>query len=655
MPDPEARLPDVPELSPQEQDRQALEKQTKGKLGAMKQEFEKQQNEKIVRGSVLEWVRGAQERLNGSDSLARTDLALTAAEQLPGSMRGQWTRNLQTVRNLAVRPNRDGSAGDPIAILRFLANIDAERQTLRKLGQTDTSTQTQEGIRAIEDAFDSYARTIGQGHRAVIVRNPYGYMDNSPIDRRESHLIRTGIFMAAGVGAVATGLLAALAKDGEANTALPATYLLVMGLAMGWGSINQNGSDRLTGQLDFLVTANNDWETLQFGGNGRPAYGVRGPDWGTFAENWYRDGRRDPLIAAFLRAGNKDPATPEQRAAILALAPAGIHPQVNAMINSNRSSAMGADFRMMVGLLNQATTPDAQGIVVNFVRSGATRQNVQQVAKVTAAPGGGPGNGPIGIAPGSPTLFGPAPTGFTAPPSPEPTAKEDAAKAKTDADAAKVKADADATEAARKKAETEAKPKEEVDKDADAKAKQAAKIQADANAAKLKADADAAKKAADEAAKKKVEGSDWPTLSEVQQQQYILKRIPSLLQAWNRDRSQPVEIVPGQVTGVLTDTGIQINGRPLQMLLNVVALTGTDSAMLAMQRAGVAADGRLSLAFARARLLGADRNIPVSQIQHATLAEIIVGTLRGRSVSFSPPRSAWPFGVTSLRITVSRT
>lgn len=332
-----------------------------------------------LRTTVTAWVHGAQERMRQPENGQRLETALGAVGNLPQSLQSRWRSILTDLRGYTTRRNNDGSTGDPVAVLRHIAILREDRQRLQKivsLEQTpENAERAREAATAIDAALQSYEQAIGRAHPGFIVENPYAAMRNRTVEERGSNLLRIGV-AGAGLGAAAIGgMLAFFAREEDQNWALPGAYLAVAAVAMGWGSLTEKADQRLARQVGFLVEPGGDWERLQFGSEGIPAYDVRGADWALFAEQYYNNGTRNPLIAAMI--ANKNTPSAQQRRAILDLAPEAIRPQVERMLDSRRENSPGIDMRLFFRELSRATTREAQQMAVQFVRSGATRRNLQ--------------------------------------------------------------------------------------------------------------------------------------------------------------------------------------------------------------------------------------------------------------------------------------
>ncbi len=348
----------------------------------LKQDFENKLQEAQNSKTVGAWVVLTQERMGKSRCQAQIDAARTSAGNLLPGIQGRWPNNLQRLRTLW----GEGRNANPIGVLWFITNLEPELQTLRKTAAIDTNPATRQALADIEAALQLCLDTIGQPHEGTYTRNPFP--GDPTLSARESNLARTGVFMVGAAGAIMTGIFAAFAKEGDENWILPGGYLLVAALAAGWGPLMEGSDSRFQNQIAFLVQPGGDWERLQFGDNSVSAYGMGGSEWGMFVNNYYRDAAGNTAIAAFLK-GDKAP-TAAQSTAIMALAPTTLRPTIEAMLKSNRGGLPAADFRMMVGLLNNATTENARAIVINYVRMGSTRRNVEAVAKGNAAPMAGP-------------------------------------------------------------------------------------------------------------------------------------------------------------------------------------------------------------------------------------------------------------------------
>lgn len=320
----------------------------------------------LIRETVGEWARCAQERMRKANSLGAAKRATDSVRHLPETIRSQWESHLTLLTTYATRTAPDGSTGDPIAILRHIFAVQGDLATLRKLAAPIGNSDTLRAVQLIHDAYESFHSAIGQGHPAVHFINPLHRNDR--LSKRGGDLARMGLFIAGAGAFVISGLLAAFSKPEDRNLKIPGMYLAVAGLAAGWGEITMKGDERLDRQIGFLTEPAGRWETLQ------NEYRLLGPDWAQYIRNYYRSGLENPLVVSGFAA--ERPLGKEERAAIMALAPARIHRQLERMLNGQRGAVHAADWKLMTGFLNGATSDDARGIITAFVDEGVTRESL---------------------------------------------------------------------------------------------------------------------------------------------------------------------------------------------------------------------------------------------------------------------------------------
>lgn len=333
----------------------------------------------LIHRTIAEEAGQAQDRMQKAQCLNHVDRALGGIANLPQTIQNQWRSQLELLRTLATRQAPNGRPGDPYGILRLSENLRPQRELLRKFAQTDTDPLAVRAALDVEEAFRAYERAIGEPHTAVNVRSP---PTNADVNRQGREIVQIGTFLVAGsIGAI-FGTLELLKGNGERSLKMPGAYLAVAALAAGWGSLTETGSERLDSQISFLTQIDGEWERLQ------RSYGLRGPEWKTFVEGFYREVRQNsnPTLIAALRSST--PLTPEQRAAVHRLAPATasqqFHDILDKMLNSGPASN-AADLRVLAGFLDQATTPDARTIVARYVGSGASRQSLAMLNSATAS------------------------------------------------------------------------------------------------------------------------------------------------------------------------------------------------------------------------------------------------------------------------------
>ncbi len=366
-------------------------------LHELEEKFEQQQ----TRQTLGQWARGAQERMAKQRCITTVQRAQGSLSSLPQTMQGRWTGRMNLLTTLATRKiattenRQERTEGDPIAILRFIANTQPELTLLKGITQRSRNPLAVRAALNIDDAFRSYEQAIGQGHPDVYVGRAYNLTRNPDIDGQGRQLIQMAVFTGAAIGAIFTGVLAMFAKPDDKNWKLPAFWLLLAGIAAGWGDITMNGTERMDKQTGFLTKLGGQWQGLQ------ERYGMRGANWAAFARNWYANGSTHRAV---LRR-NK-PLSVAERDAILALAPTSIHQQLKNMLASRRGDVLAADFKLMTGLLKNATSGDAQGIVISYIGSGSDHTSMRAISAaagasvgagaLAAAPTTGPGLSPTG-------------------------------------------------------------------------------------------------------------------------------------------------------------------------------------------------------------------------------------------------------------------
>ena len=324
--------------------------------------------------STQDWMKRISTSPAYRQALQATDRAtLASVPLLPQSTQGRWLGHLSALKNF-------GNRGDPLQTLRYISNIGDDiyyLQTLQVIG----NEREQRGAREVAELLRQWEAAIGPAHPGHTIVDRYRER-NPRISGQARNVLATGVFLIAASAAIFTGLLALFSKPDERQWKVFGIWATIALLAAGFGDITRGGPERLQGQVDFLVQPGGEWERLQMGGPGNPAYGLRDGNWSSFFRRLYDRGTHSPDVVAALRATGR--MTDAQRKAILALAPPAIHPQLTAMLDSGGGAQQGADFRRMLGQLNHARTQEAQNIVVGYTQSGASRDTLAMFAKARA-------------------------------------------------------------------------------------------------------------------------------------------------------------------------------------------------------------------------------------------------------------------------------
>lgn len=333
----------------------AIQDQTHQKLDEMRENM-----------TLGQWIEGARKRIVASGAIKLASQAENSVGRLPESAQSEWRGHMQQLQQLSTRPMaaRNGLAagnGDPIAIPIYIRGILPQLAILKNLAMTGGNEGFITAVQKIEEACMAYIRAIGSMHRSQASFFNQHMQTWSPGRTREGQLLTGGIAIVAGAAAIGTGILAFFAKDDEANWTLPAGYA-VAAFAAGYGeTITRTGTQTLELQVAFVRGA--DFQAL------RKQYRISGADWAQLTRRYYQVRTTDGPVRDFLKNRNQRDAAQvkRQRAAILALAPAGIQQQVQDMLDSGSGTSPGRDFRNFASLLNNATSPFAQGAVFNFI------------------------------------------------------------------------------------------------------------------------------------------------------------------------------------------------------------------------------------------------------------------------------------------------
>lgn len=357
----------------------AIKAGTTGKLHALDAKLHAEmggKQMKFFQETTQDWMKRVSANPAFRQSVQSTDIALTTTvPKLPASIQGRWQRHLNALKNF-------GTRGDPLQILRYISNIQDDLENLHTVHAVG-SPLAQQGAAEISQLLAGYQFAIGPAHPGHTIEDQYRSR-NPRIAAQGKNILATGVFLIAASAAIFSGLLAFFSKPDERQWKVFGIWATVALLAAGFGDITKTGPERLQGQVDFLVRPRGEWERLQMGGPGNPAYRLGGPDMGTFVRRVYDQRNQNAALNAALR--NTGPLTDGQRKAVLAIAPPSIHPQLLAMMNSGSGTTQGIDFRRMIGQLNQARTEEAQTIVVGYVQAGASRDNLAMFAKARGGP-----------------------------------------------------------------------------------------------------------------------------------------------------------------------------------------------------------------------------------------------------------------------------
>lgn len=332
-----------------------------------------QESREVAHKAFLDSIAAARKRI--VDGRCLEQLQKTLAD-LPDPWKG-WLRRLETLATPSddsTTPERLRTRPNPIAILRYInasePRVESEAAALRASGEA------QRARAEVIAVFSAFRNAIGTLPQEAIVSDPFAWAHNPDVAARGGHLLRVGVFVVAAAGAIATGIVALLTKENP-NWKVPAIWLLFAGLAAGWGDITGSRNDRLGRQVGFLTRPSGSWENLQ------NTYGLRGPAWTQFARTVMQDERGNATLARVRRF--RTTLTEDEQKTIVALAPAGIHKQVWAMLGSGSGQGAHRDFRAFLGLLDRARTEEAQDLVITFVDSGADWQSVEAAFRSTAA------------------------------------------------------------------------------------------------------------------------------------------------------------------------------------------------------------------------------------------------------------------------------
>ena len=323
-------------------------------------------NDQMLEKTLGEWIQGAQKQMA---PLRNTiDTAMDAVEHLEPRIQTQWRGSLNLLKVFTQRQIRDRatgivSTGDPVAILGYMVNIRPKLQQLREIADTSRDPLFVRAALNIDETFTAYEQAIGRPHPALTIGN-VSYQTHAPgVRSREGQMLQAGLAIAGSAAVIGGALLAFFAKDDEANWTLPLAYGAATAAIMGYGRLTETSGDQLQRELAFL--RGTTWQRL------RDRYGIRGQSWETFVRNYYQQRTSNEDIRNFLTPRRDRPVAPDvlkrQRAAILALAPAGIQPRIEDMLNTGSGPTASEDFRRFAGELNHATTPFAQRAVAGNI------------------------------------------------------------------------------------------------------------------------------------------------------------------------------------------------------------------------------------------------------------------------------------------------
>lgn len=340
--------------SPGGPDRVHVQEETRSKLTHLSMATDRRAGEIRVEQSVGQWAREAQGRMASDDCHIKIGNALGAVENLPQSMKSQWKGNLLLLQRLVNQQIRQPLVGDPVGVLRLIASLrSTQLPALENIANATNDPAIINAAQIVANAFTTLQEAVGAMHPNV---NPgRAPTANTGTAAQESNLLRTGIFLGAGSIAIGTGMLAFFAKPSDRNILFPVGYGVAAALAAGYGNFSMNGTERLGEQVRFLVDTGSDWRTL------RDRYDIAGPNWADFIRNLYGNRQRSALFAKLFRPGNQ-----EARAEFLAMAPAGIQGALTRMFESGEGR--GTDLRKFLGLLQTATSREAQDIVIRCLQ-----------------------------------------------------------------------------------------------------------------------------------------------------------------------------------------------------------------------------------------------------------------------------------------------
>ena len=338
-------------------EREQLRAQTRVRIVDARRDAEGSLSEQRQVPTVGNWIREAQGRLLNPRNTESIEAARKTQEQLPRDIQNQWGGNLRTLEQL-MTARINSTIGDPIGILRYVSSLeDQQLPILLKLCQNDPAFR--QAAENIQRAFTTVKNSVGDLHPAIAQNLPRAA--NRGVTAQESNLLRTGGTLVAGTIAVGTGILAFFAKPADRNPMFPVGYGLAAAAFAGYGNYSRSPTERLDRQVDFL-TQEPQWRTLQ------ARYGIRGRDWATLAERYYgRDRSTERQISNFLQK-QKPTELAEQRAAILALGPQAIHPQLTRMLDPNNPAGR-PDLAAILGYLKRAVSTDARNIAINCILS----------------------------------------------------------------------------------------------------------------------------------------------------------------------------------------------------------------------------------------------------------------------------------------------
>lgn len=322
---------------------------------------------KLTGRTVNDSIHEGQRRIAGA--APRLEAAMNAVTNLPEGIQKEWEGYLKTLEGLTTVKNVHDSEGDPIAIIRYINNIRPRIQELRKVGSAERRPDARRAINIVISTFDAYDKSIGPTiHSAVITRDPRAWMRDSSVSKRSGELLQTGFGLIGVAGTLIAGTTALMSE--KMNLTLPLIFL--GGTFLVTSDLRRGATAKLGDQVGWLTDIGGDWETLQ------TQYGIRGPDWTSFASHFVEGGSTNETITTMLTSKTKP--TEEQIKAVLALAPASIHPKLRAMIATNKNNTPAYDLRRFIELLQRPQSDDARGITLAFVRSGASGRSLRMLA-----------------------------------------------------------------------------------------------------------------------------------------------------------------------------------------------------------------------------------------------------------------------------------
>lgn len=322
----------------------------------------------LTEKTVLDGVHDAQRQLERSNCLQAVEAARGALGNIL-EFQNPWQSNLESLRSLLTQrlPNDpEGGTGNPIGILGHLAN---KREALADLDRkllVETDPLKRQAIQSIKDAYRIVAETVGPVHPAVLVPGQQNSWNNKAVQDRGNYLLTVGAVSVLGGAGALLGALTFFSGEDDNNYYSASIFLGAAGVAayMRYGK-----------EVSFLGDPGSEWHAL----------GIRGEGWAQFVEQYYQSGMRNDKLLAFVRERNhptqltkeQQEKREQQKEAILALAPQSIREQLRTMLTTVRGGVPGADFRTLDGLLRQSGTREAQGVIVRYIRSGATPQSLQ--------------------------------------------------------------------------------------------------------------------------------------------------------------------------------------------------------------------------------------------------------------------------------------